>query len=292
MFAILGATGKVGRATIRMLLAHGYPVRAIVRDVAKAAEFKAAGCEVVVAHLGDKASLEAAFAGTVVAQVICPVLARSDDAFAEMTGAIDTLAEALAAAHAPSIMAISDYGAELPEGTGVTRVFHHLEKRLRVLDAALTFLRSAEHMQNVARFAGYAAETGTFPTMHHPLTKLYPTVSADDVGVIAAELLMETRASAHPRVVHVEGPCRYTPLDVAEALGSIVGREVVARELPRSEWLPSLKRAGIGDSYAQLVVELYDAHNAGRIDAEAGRGEVRRGTTKLRDAVAGLLKSR
>jgi len=290
MIAILGATGKVGRATVRVLLAHGYPVRAIVHDVAKGAEFQAVGCEVVAADVRDKASLEAAFAGVMVAQVICPVLARSSDAFAEMTATVDTLAEALEAARTPSIMAISDYGAELPEGTGVTLVFHHLEKRLRTIDAALTFLRSAEHMQNVARFAGVAAETGTFPTMHQPLTKLYPTVSADDVGVIAAELLMETRASAHPRIVHIEGPCRYTPLDVAGALAAVVGREVVARELPRADWQAGLQRAGISESYAKLVVELYDAHNAGRIDAESGRGELRRGTTKLRDALAGLAR--
>jgi hypothetical protein len=52
--------------------------------------------------------------------------------------------------------------------------------------------------------------------------------------------------------------------------------------------LGALSRAGLSESYAQLVLDLYDAHNAGRIDAEAGGGEVLQGTTELRDAFAAL----
>jgi NAD(P)H dehydrogenase (quinone) len=288
MFAILGATGKLGRATIKTLRQGGHPVRAIVRDPAKGAEFAAAGCEVAVAHLGDKASLEAAFAGASAVQIICPVLGRSDDAFGEMTGMIDTAAAALAAARAPAVVAISDYGAEVPEGTGVTLVFHHLEQRLGTLDASLTFVRSAEHMQNWARHIRAAADTGTLPSMHHPLTKQFPTVASGDVGVITADLLTTARGASSPRIVHVEGPRRYTALDAAAAFSAILGREVIAREVPRADWFSTLQRGGIGESYAKLVVALYDAHNAGRIDVEAGVGEVRRGTTELRDILAGL----
>lgn len=290
MFAILGATGKVGRATIQTLRAEGLAVRAIVRDAARGAELVSAGCELAVADLGDPASLAAAFRGATAAQVICPVLPRARDALGEMSASIDAVADALTAARVPSVVAISDYGAEVAEGTGVTLIFRRLEQRFRELDAAVTFLRSAEHMQNWARMIRLAAERGVLPSMHHPLDKRFPTVSAGDVGVVSAELLAAKPVAGAPQIVSVEGPRRYTPIEVAAALAALLGREVVAQATPRETWAATLQAGGLGESYARLVVELYDAHNAGRIDAERSAGEVRYGTTALGDALAHLRR--
>jgi NAD(P)H dehydrogenase (quinone) len=61
----------------------------------------------------------------------------------------------------------------------------------------------------------------------------------------------------------------------------------VAKTVPESEWTPALTRGGAGESYANLIRELYVAHNAGRIDVEPG-GEVRLGTTGLGEAFRAL----
>jgi uncharacterized protein YbjT (DUF2867 family) len=289
MFAILGATGRAGRATVRALRAQGHAVRAVVRDATRASDLAAAGCELCVAHLGDRDSLTAAFAGATAVQVICPVLARAEDAYGEMTATIEALAAALEAARAPAVVAISDYGAEVPDGTGVTLVFRYLEQRLRRIDAGLVLLRSAEHMQNWARQLRRAVDTGALATMHHPVTKPFPTVSAEDVGTISAGLLLEASRATDVRAIHVEGPRRYTAADVASAMAAAGGRPVVAQELPRTDWLPALERAGIGRSYAELVTALYDAHNAGRIDAELG-GAIVRGTTELAAVIEALAR--
>ena len=57
------------------------------------------------------------------------------------------------------------------------------------------------------------------------------------------------------------------------------------------EWQTMLMRAGLSESYAKLLVELFTAHNAGRIDAERNVGEVRRGRTELMDALRPILAS-
>jgi NAD(P)H dehydrogenase (quinone) len=292
MFAILGAAGKVGRSTIHELRGRGMPVRAVLRDASRAGELAALGCETAVADLRDGAALQAAISGAQAVQVICPMSVHASDAPTEMASIIETIGAALEAARPAAIVAISDYGAELDRGTGVTLTFHHLEARLRKLPASLTFLRSAEQMQNWSRHTGFAASTGVLPSMHQPLTKLFPTVSAVDVGVVAAELLTATNSAASPRIVHVEGPRRYTPLDVAATLGGLLDREVTARQVPRADWIPALVRGGLGESYAALVADLYDAHNAGRIDVERGVGEVRYGETELREVLASLLRQR
>ena len=292
MYAILGATGKVGRATIAELRSRGLPVRAVVRDAARAGDLARAGCELRVAEAHDARALAAALDGAQAVQVICPMSLRADDALGDMRTIVESIATALEAARPQAVVAISDYGAEVGAGSGVTLLFHEFEARLRGIDSATTFLRSAEQMQNWVRILKFAATSGVLPSMHHPLTKAFPTVSAGDVGTAAADLLLDGVEAGRQRIVHIEGPRRYTAIDVAAALGALVEREVTARELPRPEWLPVLLRAGLGESYARLVVELYDAHNAGRIDAERAAGEVRLGRTELGEVFTSLLASR
>jgi NAD(P)H dehydrogenase (quinone) len=291
MYAILGATGKVGRATIAKLRERGLPVRAVVRNAARAGDLAQAGCELRVADLGDAHALASALEGAQAVQVICPMSMRADNALADMRAIVESIATALETAQPRPVVAISDYGAELAAGSGVTLLFHDLEARVRGIASATTYLRSAEQMQNWVRILPLASQSGVLPSMHLPLTKAFPAVAAADVGVAAAELLLDG-SEVRQRIVHIEGPRRYTAIDVAATLAALAGRPVTAHELPRPQWLPVLLSAGLGESYARLVVELYDAHNRGRIDAERGAGETRRGRTELAEVFASLLARR
>ena len=288
MFAILGATGKVGRTTIERLRGQGAPVRAVVRESSSTDDLRATGCEIAVADLHDAAAVRKAIEGARGVQVICPVSSRAKDAASDMANIIDGIATALSETRPESILAISDYGAQVESGTGITMAFHYLEARLRQIPSAVTFLRSAEHMQNWARVIKSALETGFLPSLHQPLTRSFPTISAPDLGVISAELWLEKRTSRAPRVVHAEGPRRYNASEVAATLGKVSGRKITARELPQSEWIPTLTRAVLSQSYAKLVFELYVAHNAGRIDVEPG-GEVCCGATELGEVFTSLV---
>ena len=283
MFAILGASGKVGRATIERLRTQGAPVRAVVRESSNTADLEALGCQIAFADVHDTDAIWKAIEGATAVQVICPVTVRAKDAAMDMENIIDAIAGALTATRPESILAISDYGAHIDSGTGITMIFNYMEARLSTLPGTLIFLRSAEHMQNWARVIKPALETGLLPSFHHPVDKIFPTISAPDLSGIAVEFLLRKPASSRSHIVHAEGPRRYSALDVAATLSEISGRQVVAQEIPEKEWIPTLTRAGISESYANLVRELFVAHNAGRIDVEPG-GEVRLGTTELREA--------
>ncbi len=293
MFAVLGASGKIGRSTVKALRKAGVAVKAVLRDQSKAEPFRKLDCQIAVANLQDETALARALEGVSAAQIICPVTPQANDAAAEMKQSIKAMGNALESAGVPTVLAISDYGAELSGGTGVTALFYHLEERLRKTPCRSVFLRSAEHMENWGRVFQAATKTGVLPSLHHPLTKLFPTVSAFDVGAIAAELLLSSsEGDVSPRIVHAEGPRRYTPLDVAEAMCSVLGRDdIVAQALPRAEWSSVLRRGNLSESYAQLLTELYDAHNAGRINAQPGVGEIRRGQTTLLDAFRLLVEN-
>ncbi|MEA2739302.1 MAG: hypothetical protein QOH05_2609, partial [Acetobacteraceae bacterium] len=72
MYAITGITGQVGGAVARSLLEVGQPVRAVVRDAAKAEAWKARGCDIALADIADEAALTEALRGVEAAFLLIP----------------------------------------------------------------------------------------------------------------------------------------------------------------------------------------------------------------------------
>ena len=289
MYVIFGASGNAGRVAATRLREAGKTVRAVVRHPDQFRELAASGCEVVVADLTDRQSVQRAIAGAHAVQMLCPVPSLHVNPGQLMRDMIDVAAAALRANPPPHVLAISDYGAELDINTGITALFHLLEHRLKAAVPHVTLLRSAEHMQNWARVFPVARATGVLPSFHHPLSKQFPLVSALDVGEAAAALLLQGPADAATRIVSIEGPERLCAHDVARTLSTAAGREITARELPRDQWMPTLLRAGLSEHHAQLITDLYDVQNTGRIDVEANAGERRFGSTTLAKAFDTLL---
>jgi NAD(P)H dehydrogenase (quinone) len=287
MIAVFGATGKMGSAVAEELRRRGVEVRAVVRNPERAPKLKELGCTLAVADLLNPDAVREALKGAEGAFVIVPLRPRAEDVLGEAAAMVDSLAAGLTSANPKRVIAISDYGAQVPQGTGITVLFHRLEEKLRALPLQIAFLRSAEHMQNQARQLKSARDRGEFFSLHHPIEKLFPCVSSPDVGLVAADLLAST--DPLPKVLHVEGPKRYSAVEVAQIYSKVLGREVKPRALNRASWIPSLEAAGIGPSYAALVAELQDAHNAGVIEVEKD-GAIRRGPTALETVLSEVVK--
>src|SRR5260370_21729239 len=98
MYAITGITGKVGGAVARTLLAAGQPVRAVVRDAARARSWAELGCEVVTADMDDAATLTAAFEGTQGVFILPPSEFDPSPGFPEARAVIDAVRGALQSA--------------------------------------------------------------------------------------------------------------------------------------------------------------------------------------------------
>ncbi|CAJ0722160.1 MAG: NmrA family transcriptional regulator [Ralstonia sp.] len=289
MFVIFGASGKVGHATAVALRNAGRPVRAVVRSARQGEALAKIGCEIAIADLTDPASVASAIKGATAVQMLCPVPVGDIDPASTMERMIDVAAHALRADPPPAVLALSDYGAELERGTGLTRLFHLLEERLKPLATQLTLLRSAEHAQNWVAMLPVMLATGRLPSLHQPLDRAFATVATQDVGKLAAELLLEGPSAKTPRIISVEGPRRVSLVDVARAFSAVVGREIVAEAVPRTAWAPMLQRAGLSTNHVQLITELYDAVNAGQIDVEKGISEQRFGKTELHDVFSAML---
>ncbi|CAB3798734.1 hypothetical protein LMG28688_04793 [Paraburkholderia caffeinitolerans] len=301
MYVIFGASGNAGFATATALRRAGHAVRAVLRETRHGVHHSAPhnshhsdrlaalGCEVAFADLSDRASVAEAIRGAQAVQILCPVPMADAHPEATMRKMIDAAAEALRADPPETVLALSDYGAELEGNTGITRIYHYLEQQFKSVATRLILLRSAEHMQNWRRTIPAALGSGVLASFHHPLNKRFPTVAAQDVGVASAELLLDPAHGYGTRIVSIEGPRRISAAYVANVLAEISNREIVARELPREQWTPVLLRAGLSERHAQLITDLYDVHNAGKIDVEFGMPERRFGKTELVEVFAPVV---
>ena len=91
---------------------------------------------------------------------------------------------------------------------------------------------------------------------------MFPTISASDVGTIAAKLLLRPIEENDLEIVHAEGPRRYSANDVATALSGLLSRPINAVALPRSQWTEIMER-GMSPSLAMLIIKANDAQNQG-----------------------------
>ncbi|WP_281851264.1 NAD(P)H-binding protein [Dyella sp. GSA-30] len=289
MFAIVGAAGNVGYATARALREANVPVRAIVRDAAKVARLREIGCDIAIADLRDAKALATAIGDVDAVQIILPAALQAQDIKGEMHRAIESLAGALEQATPGRLLAISDYGAHVADDIGMPTVFHAFEERLGRINGHKLILRSAEHMHNWGRAIPVAMASGILPSFHDPLDKVFPTIAAPDLGLIAAGLLMRPASERNLEIVHAEGPRRYSAQDVAAALSELVGRTITAQAVPRSQWKEAFER-GVSASTADLLIRTNDAQNkGGLVDVESDASEVCYGTTALIDALRPLL---
>ena len=72
MILITGATGRTGGAAAKELARRGIPVRALVRNEAKAAPLAAAGVELVIGDANEPTALQTALRGVSKVAVIFP----------------------------------------------------------------------------------------------------------------------------------------------------------------------------------------------------------------------------
>lgn len=288
MFAIVGAAGKVGYATSVALRQAGVPVRAILRDETKSPGLREIGCEVAIADLHDPKALAKAIGDADTVQVILPPSPQAKDTASQMRQAIESIASALEDVHPKRVLAISDYGAHVAHDIGMPTMCRAFEERLSRLDGHIIFLRSAEHMQGWGRAIPGAIYSGTLQSFHDPIDKQHPTISAPDLGPIAADLLLQTASGGSPEIVHAEGPRQYSANEVAAALAELLGREIKVQAVPRSQWKDALEKV-MSPTLAELLIKANDAQNEGGLVEAEPSGKIRHGTTELIDALRPLL---
>ena len=285
MFAITGITGQVGGQLAAALLAADRPVRAVLRDPAKAAAWAERGCEVAVATMDDATALTAAFAGTQAVFVLLPPTFDPSPGFVEARRTIAAISTALRAARVTRVVCLSTIGADATQESLLTQL-RLLEQALGDLPADVTFLRAAWFIENTAWDIEGARATGLLPSHLQPVERPIAMVATADIARVAAELLQGEAPG--PRVVELEGPSRVAPIELAAALGRALGRDVTARAVPRADWETQFRSQGMTNPTPRM--RMLDGFNEGWIAFDPRSGALRRGGTSVQAVIDGLVR--
>ncbi|HZF86135.1 MAG TPA: NAD(P)H-binding protein [Burkholderiaceae bacterium] len=273
MYAVTGITGQVGGAVARALLARHQPVRAVVRDAARAAPWTDRGADVAVAGLDDAQALSSAFADTQGVFVMLPANFDPAPGFPEARGLIGAIAQALAQARPPRVVALSTIGAQAAPENLLTQL-GLLEDALGALPLDVRFIRPAWFMENALWDVAPARDTGVIDAYLQPVERPIPMVATEDVGRTAAQMLLSPGDG--PRMVELAGPAPVSPADIAAGLGALLGRPVRAQPVPRAEWEARFRQQGA--QHPGPRARMLDGFNEGWLRFE---GTARRGTVPL-----------
>jgi uncharacterized protein YbjT (DUF2867 family) len=283
MFAVIGATGKVGGAVARTLLAAGRSVRVVVRDPGKAESWSSRGCDIAVAESTDGAALARALAGVEGAFVMLPPIFDPAPGFPEAKQMIAALRASLLQAAPGKIAVLSTIGAEATQPNLLNQL-GLLEEALADLPMPVSFLRAAWFMENAAWDVAPARRTGVIPSYLQPLDQSFPMVATEDVGRTAAELLLEDWTGR--RVVELEGPRRISPNDLAEAFARTLGWPVKAEIVARDGWEALFREQGMQHPVPRM--QMLDGFNSGWIDFPQRGARARKGILTIDQVIATL----
>lgn len=287
MFLVMGITGRVGGATARRLLAQGRPVRALVRDRAKAAAWAERGVELVDGDWTDAAAIERALAGVDGAFVMLPAVWAPSPDFREARGVIANYAEALAKAPPPRVVALSSMGADRTHGLGMITALSLLEQGLRELASPIAFVRAGGFFENFL-YGLQVAQGGTLPVYYDPTDRRSAMVATDDIGAEAARLLTGPAWSGR-RVIELGS--MVSADEIAAQLGEVLKRDVRALAIPRAGWAEAFEQFGVPKGRTGAAEAMFEAVNAGWMDLGAPGTEPVAGTTTARAVFAAAQRA-
>ncbi|WP_377189442.1 NmrA family NAD(P)-binding protein [Ruegeria meonggei] len=287
LYIVTGVSGRTGSAAAEALLRAGKRVRVVVREASKEVIWSRWGAEVVFADFTDVEALNRAFSGGYGAYIISPPQYSSDTLFEQADAMARNIAEAVANSQLQKVVALSSIGADKPNGIGWIAMNRGLEAYLSRTEIPVSFLRAAYFMENWGPLV-QAAEHGELPSFLAPLERKIPMIATKDIGRIAAEALCEDWRNV--RILELEGPARYSPMDVANCVSRVLSKTIVPAALPTSAWPQALSGAGYSAPALAGFTEMTKGLNSGHISfAEDSGFERRAGTFSLGAVISAMV---
>ncbi|HKF45297.1 MAG TPA: NAD(P)H-binding protein [Thermoanaerobaculia bacterium] len=290
MITIMGASGRTGKKIAENLLRHGEAVRALGRTESRLAELQQAGAEIRVGEAADAAFLASAFRGSDAVYTLLPTDRWSADCRATQDRHGEAIAKAVRGSGVRYVVALSSLGADLPEGTGLIAGLHAQEERLKRLPGVhILLLRSVLFFEEFSRYLPKIREEGYSEDSLAPDLAV-PMVSVADVAEAACRALA-SRDWSGIEVRELLGPRDLSYADATLLLGERIGIfDLQYIQLPYTEVIQSLVRAGFSRSFAVQWVEMTRAYNEGKVKPAAGRTQRNTTPTRFEDFAAELAR--
>jgi uncharacterized protein YbjT (DUF2867 family) len=254
MILVTGATGLNGTALVRKLSAKGVPLRALVRNAAKAAEIAALpNVEIAIADMGKPETLPAALAGVDRAMLN----SSADPAMVEVQS---NFIAAAAKAGVRHVVKLSGIMPELDSPFRFARMHGEIEKRLEASGMAFTHLRAGEFMPSYFRQVPMILAKGAlFLPMEN---QRIASIDIGDLAEIAALVL--TNPGHEGKIYPLTGPEALTMTEVAERLSAATGKTIKYINVPPEDVKKAQLAAGVPPYIADALAELFAERRKGK----------------------------
>jgi uncharacterized protein YbjT (DUF2867 family) len=265
MYAITGATGKVGKFIVSELLAYGKKVRAIARDTYRLRDLANKGATPLSGDLNDPEFVKRALSGTEAVSLLIPENPKSGDFRAEARRIAANYLNAVKQNNIKHVLLLSTLSSPLGSKAGIDETGYILEQQFNGLSGVQVLnLRSAFHMENLLSQVEMINHTGT---AGGPLKSSvsFPQVCTDDVGKYAARRLNELNFKGNT-IEYLLGQRDLNPNEMASILGKYIGRpDLKYVQLKGNEFINGFKQIGFSENVARAILDWADNVNNGRL---------------------------
>jgi uncharacterized protein YbjT (DUF2867 family) len=263
-FAIIGATGNIGRVLTEELLKKGHKVHAIGRDKNKLQELKVKGAETFSVALDNATTLTEALKGCDAVFSFIPPTATGDfGMYQDKVG--ESILKSILNAKIYHVLNLSSVGANLPDGTGPVKGLYRHEKRLNSVQGLnVLHLRAGYFMENLLMLIPIIKATGEAKGLLKPDLPV-SMVATRDIGLKAAEFL-EQLNFAGQSFFDFAGPQEITIAQVSTTLGKAIGKsDLKYAQLPPVDAEKWMLTNGLKPDFAKSMLEMYQSFNNGKM---------------------------
>jgi uncharacterized protein YbjT (DUF2867 family) len=268
--AITTPTGHVGSAVADFLLDHGdIRVTLLGRRSEKLKRFVERGALVSTGSMDDANFLVKATEDADALFWVTPPGYGSDNVRAFQNRLGQAAATAIRTNRISRVVNLSSIGAQFASGVGPISGLHDVEYWLDDAVGDITHLRPGFFFENLL-WQWDSIKTWGRISLPISGSRRYPMIATRDIGRAAAERLSDETWTGHC-VRELHGPADLCHDEVAGILSEALEREIVYVQCGRQEARQALLDNAISENAADLLLELYDAVDTGKLRATQHR---------------------
>src|SRR5947207_6632159 len=239
---VTGATGTIGRDVARQLSGKGVPVRAGVRDKAKARKQFGADIAAVSFDFEDEKTFSGALEAVEKVFLLPPLLPNQ----LKVMNAFVDAAKGTGVRH---IVKLSAIGVDDERRPTAIKWHAENEQHIRESGLAFTFLRPNSFMQNFITYFPPRDGTIYLPWGNGKAS----LVDARDIAAVAAEAL--TSEGHEGKTYTLTGPAALGIAEVASILSEVADREINYVDVPESAARDGMLQAGVPQWQVKPILE-------------------------------------
>lgn len=262
-------TGNIGKVVAHRLLEAGVEVVLPCRSPEKVKDFTDRGAVAMQGSMDDVRRLTEAFSGSDALFWLTPPDLAAPDYVASYRKMGQACAAAVKEAGVKRVVNLSSIGAHLQQGTGPIKGLYPIERMLEDAAPDVTHVRAAFFFENFLPNVAGIKEAGSI-FMPVKGTSRLPMAATRDIGDAVAERFLDTSWSGH-QAIGVHGPADLSFDEAASAISEGLGRDVKHVTVPGEQAREAMLGMGVGESIADLLIEMYGAMDSGALEIKEPR---------------------